>query len=842
MKHKLFKIALSETHKYAQLMHTAADRLAYNDVSRAIRESAQFKGIRSPDVQTLAEQVVAHLRESVMSEIDQVIRDAKEDGLDDITIARELAEKYGMRLPDAQRFVAQWVADNLDENSSGATVYAGLEGDEAERLATSRARMRQFMAKTGADSDVAWDYLTKNHWNLSIAVGKYRQANSTTNEAQTMGGALRNELSKAESVTEATSALAQWKQKVKAAHPTATFEVRKKTDRYGSDRVEANVGDRMVGYFEKKSGRSNVLEAAEKSIKVYHVDRNGKEGYTVVDSAAALQDHIKGLKRSGAKITHTASMINGQEGPAVYPKAAQVDENFSGAIAEVGYADALGDLNIPHNELVASAQPDGTISQRSVMKFTQGDDCLYFFESDGEIDALVLLAGNNLKAIKNYTNEKGLVFALLNHIVSMKGTEVRVDATEPLTAEGFKWVAALIKNKAGLRVRDSAGQEVDISALEAEWKKSKAGHGEESGPTGLVITEASASWKKKLIENEQRIMPFAYFNVSAKRVVNESRYAGLKGSAVYSNTTESEQLDELSSATLKSYADKRMASFDRTKGIARGSEEHKQWKMAQKAYDQSAAKSQVPSQARESVESDIDQLIDFHQTGLANAQYKGPMAAMHRKKLRALMTKKQRSHRDQEAADWHELQRERSPLQKRAQYVEDGSIAIKPGDRVRTIRMGQTPGVVEKVEDGYVYFRHESGRLYRAPLSNVKLDEEMSRSQEQERERIVKGMKKNKADFADRYGKRGEEVMYATATKRAMGEDSDNAYQSGLRSAIEILRRANQEFQKTGDRSVLDRAHREYAQAYDKLVAAQPQAHSRQAARNQVWGPAGTND
>lgn len=883
MKHKLFKIALSETHKYAQMMHTAADRLAYNDVSRAIRESAQFKGIRSPDVQTLAEQVVAHLRESVMSEIDQVIRDAKEDGLSDAAIARELAEKYGMRLPDAQHFVAQWVADNLNEN-------------------------------------------------------------------------------------------------------------------------------------------------------------------------------------------------------------------FSGAIAEVGYADALGDLNIPHNELVASAQPDGTISQRSVMKFTQGDDCLYFFESDGEIDALVLLAGNNLKAIKNYTNEKGLVFALLNHIVSMKGTEVRVDATEPLTAEGFKWLAALIKNKAGLRVRDPAGQEVDISALEAEWKKSKAGHGEESGPTGLVITEASASWKKKLIENEQRIMPFAYFNVSAKRVVNESRYAGLEGdeperlatsrarmrqfmaktgadsdkawnyltknqwnlsvaigkyqqdkgttneaqsmgsalrnelskaepgskldhkikthnravkngldigkmaaapdgyyfdkkgyirlgesvneaaeksikvgdrvkivagpsmyhgktgiistaqahhatpghvlinldhragsvllpmsavtatrnelareaagqegSAVYPNTNESEQLDELNSATLKSYADKRMASFDRTKGIARGSKQHRQWEMAQKAYDRSAAKSQVPSQARESVEGDIDQLIDFHKTGLANAQYKGPMAAMHRKKLRALMTKKQRSHRDQEAADWHELQRERSPLQKRAQYVEDSGTAIKPGDRVRTIRMGQTPGVVEKVEDGYVYFRHESGKLYRAPLSNVKLDEEMSRSQEQERERIVKGMKKNKAEFADRYGKRGEEVMYATATKRAMGEDravkspgftvgdrveyitdsdigtvvevngsdyfvdwesgqqtwaeesdlrlvtpvtndSDNAYQSGLQSAIEILRRANQEFQKTGDRSVLDRAHREYAQAYDKLVATHPQAHSRQAARNQVWGPAGTND
>jgi len=34
-------------------------------------------------------------------------------------------------------------------------------------------------------------------------------------------------------------------------------------------------------------------------------------------------------------------------------------------------------------------------------------------------------------------------------------------------------------------------------------------------------------------------------------------------------------------------------------------------------------------------------------------------------------------------------------------------------------------------------------------------------------EKIVKGMKKNKSDFAKRYGKRAEEVMYATATKMA---------------------------------------------------------------------------
>ena len=549
MKHKLFKIALSETHKYAQLMHTAADRLAYTDVSRAIRESAQFKGIRTTDVQTLAEQVVAHLKESVMSEIDLAIRDAKEDGLDDITIARELAEKYGMRLPDAQRFVAQWVADN-----------------------------------------------------------------------------------QAEPVTEATSALAQWKQKVKAAHPTATFEVRKKTDRYGSDRVEANVGDRMVGYFEKKSGRSNILEAAEKSIKVYHVDRNGKEGYTVVDSAAALQDHIKGLKRSGAKITHTASMVNGQEGPAVYPKAAQVDETFSGAIAE--------------------------------------DD-----------SALPASYRDNLKS-QGWTRKRSI--------------------------------------------------------------KTRSGHKH-------IYTK-----------------PDSEFDLHVK-----------------------------------------------------------------------------------------------HQNGWIGSS----------------------------------LNRPKSAVKKDSSVTEASESAIKPGDKIRTIKMGQIPGVVEKIDGDWVFFRHESGKLYRAPLSNVRIDESLSgrssfdrahqRFKHDELAQELKGedeyYQKMQAQQTGKWyiridgrvwRKNGQPVEFnsrnhattaaVTIQKRSPGKivtlttiptdvekhrlfkedvgNDDSEYQAGLDAAREILRQANQEYRRTGDRSVLDRAHREYGRVYDQLLAANPDAHSRHAAKRQVWGPAGTNE
>ena len=52
---------------------------------------------------------------------------------------------------------------------------------------------------------------------------------------------------------------------------------------------------------------------------------------------------------------------------------------------------------------------------------------------------------------------------------------------------------------------------------------------------------------------------------------------------------------------------------------------------------------------------------------------------------------------------------------------------------------------------------------------------EMSKAQMKKREEIVTGMKKNLSSFKSRYGKDAKSVMYATATKRAMGEETEVA-------------------------------------------------------------------
>lgn len=52
------------------------------------------------------------------------------------------------------------------------------------------------------------------------------------------------------------------------------------------------------------------------------------------------------------------------------------------------------------------------------------------------------------------------------------------------------------------------------------------------------------------------------------------------------------------------------------------------------------------------------------------------------------------------------------------------------------------------------------------------LERTLTKGEEKKKEKVVKGMKKNKDDFKKRYGKDAEAVMYATATKIAKKNES----------------------------------------------------------------------
>ena len=78
---------------------------------------------------------------------------------------------------------------------------------------------------------------------------------------------------------------------------------------------------------------------------------------------------------------------------------------------------------------------------------------------------------------------------------------------------------------------------------------------------------------------------------------------------------------------------------------------------------------------------------------------------------------------------------------------------------------------------------YHKDRMFLDVLTTAISERSLSKDEEGKREKYVKGMKKVKGDFKKRYGDRGEEVMYATATKMAKKESLEEAMQV-LRSAL----------------------------------------------------------
>jgi hypothetical protein len=80
----------------------------------------------------------------------------------------------------------------------------------------------------------------------------------------------------------------------------------------------------------------------------------------------------------------------------------------------------------------------------------------------------------------------------------------------------------------------------------------------------------------------------------------------------------------------------------------------------------------------------------------------------------------------------------------------------------------------QKGEDAEVYESVQEGTVSEA---------EMTDAQKAKREEIIKELKKKMDEFKDRYGDRATDVMYATATKMAMKDDSEDEDEEDLDEA-----------------------------------------------------------
>jgi hypothetical protein len=148
------------------------------------------------------------------------------------------------------------------------------------------------------------------------------------------------------------------------------------------------------------------------------------------------------------------------------------------------------------------------------MKTKVGNSTLYFFSTETEIEALVLLNNDRLVAMKNFTKNKGLIYGLFNYIVNIKQQKLIIEPNDQLTPYGIDWILKQITRSDGFKIVDLAGNPINPASLKKEWDKSRTDPDRNPGPTGIVIGESA--FGIRLRENETALMSYDIFGVNKK--------------------------------------------------------------------------------------------------------------------------------------------------------------------------------------------------------------------------------------------------------------------------------------------------------------------------------------
>lgn len=115
-------------------------------------------------------------------------------------------------------------------------------------------------------------------------------------------------------------------------------------------------------------------------------------------------------------------------------------------------------------------------------------------------------------------------------------------------------------------------------------------------------------------------------------------------------------------------------------------------------------------------------------------------------------------------------------------------------------------------------------------------EEKMTDAEMAERERLVKGMKKSMAGFKAKYGERAKEVMYATATKKAMKEEAEDIEEAKI-STAQMGHAGKTTIKHIKNPTVTQRmaAHdvKSYKDRIDLLKAAKAQGNLKEAAKDE---------
>jgi hypothetical protein len=178
-------------------------------------------------------------------------------------------------------------------------------------------------------------------------------------------------------------------------------------------------------------------------------------------------------------------------------------------INEIDYTPGILPLQIPERTLVAASKIVGDMDQRDVWMYDAGHQ-VYFTQTNG-IDGLVILSGNRLRAVKNYTGIPGMITMIVGFITHRLGKKIVIGSDEPFTDAGISWLCSLLKSGGrGLTITDQSGNYPAADSVMAEWKRAMNG---DCGPTEITIESRmtrTLSTKQQVV-SEDILMPTLWF-------------------------------------------------------------------------------------------------------------------------------------------------------------------------------------------------------------------------------------------------------------------------------------------------------------------------------------------
>lgn len=178
-------------------------------------------------------------------------------------------------------------------------------------------------------------------------------------------------------------------------------------------------------------------------------------------------------------------------------------------VTEIEYASGI--QSISQHLTLADATPIGSVDTHTVYQQQLADISVYLLADGREILAYIAVDGNlRLKQVENIKKFSGAITSILYFLTNKLGYKIRIDGSEPLTADGLRWLTKLISSDRKLfKITDHTGTIPSIVDLEQEWEDNRI-YSKDRGEISITIEHQDSNSISKIFEAATTVVKSAY--------------------------------------------------------------------------------------------------------------------------------------------------------------------------------------------------------------------------------------------------------------------------------------------------------------------------------------------